>query len=172
MSSRASESKTPGFVVGGGSGYQQYDKQDVSPSAATTVPDKYKGTRADQDDMVLLGKKQVLRRNFKFTTILGFASTGECGRCQNLSVYVADVSLSTGCMGDATGVVGLRSTGRRYRNRVLGIDRRCRRHDFCLHVLGRNGIDVSSIHQVDIALVLTILQVSHSRRYFIECDRV
>lgn len=60
-----------------GPGYQQYEKQDVSPSAGTTVPEKYKGTRADQDDMVLLGKKQVLRRNFKFTTILGFASTGE-----------------------------------------------------------------------------------------------
>jgi len=171
MSSRASESNPSGFVVGGGSGYRQYDKKDVSPSAATTVPEKYQGTRADQDDMVLLGKKQVLRRNFKFTTILGFASTGKRGRCQNLSVYVADISLSTGRMGDATGVVGLRSTGRRYRNRILGIDRRCHWHDFCLHILGRDGINVSSGPQIDIALVLTTLQVSHSRRYFIDCDR-
>lgn len=77
MSNTSPESKTPGFAVAEGSGFQRYEKQDVSPSAATTVPEKYKGTRADQDDMVLLGKKQVLRRNFKFTTILGFASTGE-----------------------------------------------------------------------------------------------
>ena len=77
MSGNTTESKSPGFVVAKGSGYQQYDKHDAFPSAATTIPEKYKGTRADQDDMVLLGKKQVLRRNFKFTTILGFASTGE-----------------------------------------------------------------------------------------------
>jgi hypothetical protein len=77
MSVNRPESKSPGFDVAEGPGYQPYHKQDVSPSAATTVPEKYKGTRADQDDMVLLGKKQVLRRNFKFTTILGFASTGE-----------------------------------------------------------------------------------------------
>ena len=41
----------------------------------TTVPNKYRGTAADQHDMAVLGKKQVLRRNFKFLTILGFAST-------------------------------------------------------------------------------------------------
>lgn len=41
----------------------------------STVPEKYKGTSADQNDMSILGRKQVLRRNFKFTTILGFAST-------------------------------------------------------------------------------------------------
>ncbi|KAK4506414.1 hypothetical protein PRZ48_000144 [Zasmidium cellare] len=39
------------------------------------VPEKYKGTSADKDDMNVLGRKQVLRRNFKFTTMLGFAST-------------------------------------------------------------------------------------------------
>lgn len=41
----------------------------------STVPEKYRGTVADQHDMVVLGKKQVLRRNFKFITMLGFAST-------------------------------------------------------------------------------------------------
>ncbi|KAK0768445.1 hypothetical protein LTR59_017660 [Friedmanniomyces endolithicus] len=40
-----------------------------------TIPSKYRGTAADQRDMVVLGKKQVLRRNFKFGTMLGFAST-------------------------------------------------------------------------------------------------
>ena len=41
----------------------------------TAVPERYRGTTADQYDMVVLGKKQVLRRNFKFVTMLGFAST-------------------------------------------------------------------------------------------------
>lgn len=60
-----------------------------------SVPAKYRGTTADQRDMAMLGKKQVLRvsiwgtlcavsllwlikslqRNFKFVTMLGFAST-------------------------------------------------------------------------------------------------
>lgn len=81
MSGNTPESKSPGLAVAEGSDYQQYDKQNAFPIAATTIPEKYKGTRADQDDMMLLGKKQVLRRNFKFTTILGFASTGEHGEC-------------------------------------------------------------------------------------------
>ncbi|RMZ89389.1 hypothetical protein DV736_g3379, partial [Chaetothyriales sp. CBS 134916] len=41
----------------------------------STIPTKYRGTAADQRDMEVLGKKQVLRRNFKFITMLGFAST-------------------------------------------------------------------------------------------------
>ena len=41
----------------------------------TNVPEKYRGTAADQHDMAVLGKKQVLRRNFNFITMLGFAST-------------------------------------------------------------------------------------------------
>lgn len=67
--------KTSGSA--GISSYQQHDKQYHSPAATTTIPDKFKGTKNDQDDMILLGKKQVLRRNFRFTTILGFASTGK-----------------------------------------------------------------------------------------------
>lgn len=39
------------------------------------VPTKYRGTAADKHDMRVLGKQQVLRRNFKFVTMLGFAST-------------------------------------------------------------------------------------------------
>jgi choline transport protein len=90
MSGNTPESESPGFAVAEGSGYQQYDKQDAFPSAVTTIPEKYKGTRADQDDMVLLGKKQVLRRNFKFTTILGFASTGNYGWSQTIVSHLAD----------------------------------------------------------------------------------
>ncbi|KAK4956191.1 hypothetical protein LTR10_005712 [Elasticomyces elasticus] len=41
----------------------------------STVPAKYRGTDADKDDMVVLGRVQVLRRNFNFPTMLGFAST-------------------------------------------------------------------------------------------------
>lgn len=39
------------------------------------VPQKYAGTDFDKHDMSMLGKKQVLRRQFKFSTMLGFAST-------------------------------------------------------------------------------------------------
>jgi hypothetical protein len=45
-------------------------------STGIAVPARFRGTAADQRDMVVLGRKQVLRRNFRFTTILGFASTG------------------------------------------------------------------------------------------------
>lgn len=38
------------------------------------VPEKYRGTENDKNDMRMLGKKQVLRRNFKGITMLGFAS--------------------------------------------------------------------------------------------------
>ncbi|KIW33263.1 uncharacterized protein PV07_00130 [Cladophialophora immunda] len=39
------------------------------------VPPKYRGTAIDRQDMKMLGKKQVLRRQFRFSTMLGFAST-------------------------------------------------------------------------------------------------
>lgn len=39
------------------------------------VAPKYRGTEADRHDMSILGKRQVLRRQFKFSTMLGFAST-------------------------------------------------------------------------------------------------
>ncbi|RMZ77239.1 hypothetical protein DV738_g4527, partial [Chaetothyriales sp. CBS 135597] len=48
-------------------GGDQYDDDHVAS--------KYKGTDADKREMSMLGKKQVLRRNFNFLTMLGFAST-------------------------------------------------------------------------------------------------
>lgn len=47
----------------------------VEDAAVDAVPEKYRGTMADKQDMTMLGKKQVLRRNFKFATMVGFAST-------------------------------------------------------------------------------------------------
>lgn len=41
---------------------------------STHIPEKYRGTSVDRHDMHVLGKKQVLRRNFKGITMLGFAS--------------------------------------------------------------------------------------------------
>lgn len=51
------------------------DKQSI---VMPSVPAKYQGTSADQKDMMVLGKKQVLRRNFRFITMLGFGSTVIC----------------------------------------------------------------------------------------------
>ncbi|KAK5134388.1 hypothetical protein LTR08_006568 [Meristemomyces frigidus] len=45
------------------------------PDETGGVPAKYRGTAVDRRDMVVLGKTQVLRRNFKFITMIGFAST-------------------------------------------------------------------------------------------------
>jgi len=58
-----------------GAGHSNNDA--VRDSTGIVVPAKFRGTPADQQDMVVLGRKQVLRRNFRFTTILGFASTGQ-----------------------------------------------------------------------------------------------
>ncbi|THY96135.1 amino acid transporter-like protein [Aureobasidium pullulans] len=44
-------------------------------AAVMTVPPRFRGTHADQKDMAMLGKPQELRRNFRFVTMLGFAST-------------------------------------------------------------------------------------------------
>ncbi|KAI7335498.1 hypothetical protein KC315_g3197 [Hortaea werneckii] len=45
------------------------------PFAGSYVPKEYQGTPTDRQDMHALGRKQVLRRRFKFLTMLGFAST-------------------------------------------------------------------------------------------------
>jgi choline transport protein len=37
--------------------------------------EKYGGTSLDREEMSMLGKKQVLRRQFRFSTMMGFAST-------------------------------------------------------------------------------------------------
>jgi len=52
-----------------------YEMDDQKPSTGSNVPAKYQGTHQDAVDMSMLGKKQVLRRQFKFSTMLGFAST-------------------------------------------------------------------------------------------------
>lgn len=49
-----------------------YDGNDAVVSAH--ISEKYQGTAADKHDMRVLGKEQVLRRNFKGITMLGFAS--------------------------------------------------------------------------------------------------
>lgn len=51
------------------------DGEKLFDNAVSIIPEKYRGTSADQRDMSMLGKKQVLRRNFRFITMLGFAST-------------------------------------------------------------------------------------------------
>jgi hypothetical protein len=38
------------------------------------VPERYRGTAQDKHDMLVHGKKQELRRNFKLLTMTGFAS--------------------------------------------------------------------------------------------------
>ncbi|KAI7717591.1 amino acid transporter-like protein [Hortaea werneckii] len=45
------------------------------PFAGSHVPKECQGTPTDRQDMHTLGRKQVLRRRFKFFTMLGFAST-------------------------------------------------------------------------------------------------
>ena len=45
---------------------------------STLVADRWRGTDTDRHDMTVLGKKQVLRRNFNFVTMLGFSSTVIC----------------------------------------------------------------------------------------------
>lgn len=47
----------------------------VFDNSISHVQERYRGTDADKRDMTVLGKKQVLRRNFSFITMLGFAST-------------------------------------------------------------------------------------------------
>ena len=48
------------------------------------VQQAYRGTATDRREMRMLGKKQVLRRQFKFVTMLGFAST--VSKCRELHV--------------------------------------------------------------------------------------
>jgi choline transport protein len=41
----------------------------------STVPPQYRGTADDAYDMAVMGKKQVLRRNFSFKSMIAFTST-------------------------------------------------------------------------------------------------
>ncbi|KAI7362724.1 amino acid transporter-like protein [Hortaea werneckii] len=58
----------------GDSTIMTYDREPRT-EMSSSVPTKYRGTAADARDMKILGKTQVLRRNFRFITMLGFAST-------------------------------------------------------------------------------------------------
>ncbi|KAI6844151.1 hypothetical protein KC340_g2382 [Hortaea werneckii] len=58
----------------GDSTIMTYDREPVV-EMSSSVPIRYRGTAADARDMKILGKTQVLRRNFRFITMLGFAST-------------------------------------------------------------------------------------------------
>lgn len=42
------------------------------------VPERYRGTDQDRQDMIVQGKQQELRRNFKLLTMTGFASMVVC----------------------------------------------------------------------------------------------
>lgn len=49
------------------------------------VREAYQGTASDRREMTMLGKRQVLRRQFSFVTMLGFASTvSKCRQAYNL----------------------------------------------------------------------------------------
>lgn len=52
------------------------DKRDENIDDA--VPERYRGTAQDKQDMLVHGKKQELRRNFKLLTMTGFASMVVC----------------------------------------------------------------------------------------------
>ncbi len=54
---------------------QSPSEHDDDKVVSKSVPEKFRGTTTDRHDMLLLGKKQVLRRNFNFLTMLGFSST-------------------------------------------------------------------------------------------------
>ncbi|KAK5046045.1 hypothetical protein LTR84_008502 [Exophiala bonariae] len=56
----------------GGSAHQYEEKEIDEPGV---VPARYRGTAHDKKEMSVMGKQQVLRRNFKFVTMVGFAST-------------------------------------------------------------------------------------------------
>ncbi|KAI9706796.1 MAG: hypothetical protein M1820_004767 [Bogoriella megaspora] len=53
----------------------QYGRRDEKVFEGTSVPKEYRGTAADAYDMAVMGKKQVLRRNFSFKTMIAFTST-------------------------------------------------------------------------------------------------
>ena len=54
---------------------QDAEKELNEPGISAAIPEKYRGTDHDKREMSMLGKKQVLRRNFKFVTMLGTAES-------------------------------------------------------------------------------------------------
>ena len=55
--------------------YRDAESDSVDDAISPYIPKKFRGTANDQKDMQVLGKMQELRRNFKFITMVGFAST-------------------------------------------------------------------------------------------------
>lgn len=47
----------------------------VEDGVSVEVAQKWRGTKADQHDMLVIGRPQQLRRNFQLVTILGFGCT-------------------------------------------------------------------------------------------------
>jgi len=64
-----------GTIVGEnpGSSSDSFD-HDGDGAVSASIPEKYRGTAADRHDMRVLGRRQVLQRNFSGVTMLGFAS--------------------------------------------------------------------------------------------------
>jgi hypothetical protein len=126
-------------------------------STGIVVPARFRGTAADQRDMVVLGRKQVLRRNFRFTTILGFASTGQytlsnpqAGHCTRIWLILS----SPGGLGDVACTLSLCITRWRHCHRFLVFDRRCHWDDVCVQFAGRNGFDVCVQHFGIVEIIL------------------
>lgn len=60
-----------------GNGVDQHPMNELDPTGVLVKP-KWRGTSHDKTEMETLGRKQVLRRNFRFLSMLGFGSTLIC----------------------------------------------------------------------------------------------
>lgn len=56
-------------------GHRTDESSSENVVVATTVPEKYRGTQVDHHDMRVLGRTQVLRRNFKSLGMVAFANS-------------------------------------------------------------------------------------------------
>ena len=124
-----------------------------------SVPTHYRGTAADQKDMKVLGKTQVLRvrpRPYGHGTALTISlaqfqvrrHAGICFNCHGQLGNFASVRTAR-ILGDMAleltqyKFVHIRSDRRRHRSSLLGLDRMHLRDDMCLCFHSRNGIDVA-----------------------------
>lgn len=58
-------------------GVDQRPMDELDPTGVLVKP-KWRGTSYDKTEMETLGRKQVLRRNFQFLSMVGFGSTLIC----------------------------------------------------------------------------------------------
>lgn len=58
-------------------GVDQHPMNELDPTGVLVKP-KWRGTSHDRMEMETLGRNQVLRRNFRFLSMLGFGSTLIC----------------------------------------------------------------------------------------------